>query len=597
MNRITHDCQQGSNEWLQLRAKFFTASELSAAAGQSKYQLRTDLIKQKATGIVPEVDAAKQRLFDAGHAAEAAARPIVEARLGAELYPVTMSCEVDGLPLLASLDGIDMLGDVIWENKLLNASLKDNIQEGKIEPHYAYQIEQQLLVSGAEKCYFTASDGTAEGTFGMWYEPNPELRQEIVSIWMQFAKDVAAYVPTETKEMPKADVTVELPALFVHAKGEITTHNMDEFGKALAAKLAETRAIVLVTDQDFSNAKEAAKKFRETAKAIALSKKQMLEQTETIGEAARKMDAWAEDLNKTALQLEKDVEAKDKTKKENMVLTAKGAHAEHVSALESETAPIRLNLVAPNFAEAIKGKRNYASMQDAVDTMLSSAKVEADATAKDVRGKLAWCKEHAAGHGALFPDLQQIITKPMDDFVLTITSRINKAKADEAARLEQEREKIRAEEQDKAQREAAEKAAAEKREADAKAVAEKAEQDRINVEEIRKLDEECRAAQAQAAADVLAALPKVEPVAQTFDQLIHAVAPEEIANVLSPSPTMKLGEINARLGYTVSAEFLAGLGFVATTERAAKLYREADFQTICRKIADHTLALAFRKAA
>ena len=582
MNRITHDCQQGSNEWLQLRAKFFTASELSAAAGQSKYQSRTDLIKQKATGIVPEVDAAKQRLFDAGHAAEAAARPIVEARLGAELYPVTMSCEVDGLPLLASLDGIDMLGDVIWENKLLNASLKDNIQEGKIEPHYAYQIEQQLLVSGAEKCYFTASDGTAEGTFGMWYEPNPELRQEIVSIWMQFAKDVAAYVPTETKEMPKADVTVELPALFVHAKGEITTHNMDEFGKALAAKLAETRAIVLVTDQDFSNAKEAAKKFRETAKAIALSKEQMLEQTETIGEAARKMDAWAEDLNKTALQLEKDVEAKDKTKKENMVLTAKGAHAEHVSALESETAPIRLNLVAPNFAEAIKGKRNYASMQDAVDTMLSSAKVEADATAKDVRGKLAWCKEHAAGHGALFPDLQQIITKPMDDFVLTITSRINKAKADEAARLEQEREKIRAEEQSKAQREA------------------KAEQDRIAAEAIRKLDEDRRAAQAQAAADALAALPKAEVVTNHVEQPLEMVdqpAPTIVKESLSVAQALKLGEINARLGYTVSAEFLASLGFVATTERSAKLYREQDFPAICRKIADHTLALAFRKAA
>lgn len=585
MNRITHDCQQGTNEWLQLRAKYFTASELSAAAGQSKHQSRTDLIKQKSTGIVPEVDAAKQRLFDAGHTAEAAARPIVEARLGAELYPVTMSCEVDGLPLLSSLDGIDMLGDVIWENKLLNASLKADIQQGKIEPHYAYQIEQQLLVSGAEKCYFTASDGTEEGTFGMWYESNPAVRKEIVSIWTQFAKDVAAYVPTETKEMPKADVTVDLPALFVHAKGEITTHNMDEFGKALTAKLAEMRSIVLVTDQDFSNAKEAAKKFRETAKAIALSKDQMLAQTETIGEAARKMDAWAKDLNATALQMEKDVEREDKAKKENMVLSARGAYIEHVAALEAETAPIRLNLAAPDFAEAIKGKRNYASMQEAINTMLAGAKIKADAAAKDVRGKLALYNEQAAVHGALFPDLHQIITKPTDDFALLVSSRIAQAKAAEEKRLEQERERIRAEEQAKAQREADAKLAAESAESARVAVAQ---DEQVKTVAPHVMDRVNDAEQAGAISG---------ETAGALREVVASIAADAVIDAAKAGPTLKLGEICQRLGYTVSADFLASLGFEATTENNARLYPASQWPTICRKIADHTLALAFKKAA
>lgn len=118
-----------------------------------------------------------------------------------------------------------------------------------------------------------------------------------------------------------------------------------------------------------------------------------------------------------------------------------------------------------------------------------------------------------------------------------------------------------------------------------------------------------RAAQAQAAADALAVLPKVEPAADHVPAVTQLI--EQPASVLSEKaaadanarafvdslPTLKLGEINTRLGYTVSAEFLASLGFVATTERSAKLYREQDFQAICRKIADHTLALAFRKAA
>ena len=73
-NRITHDCAQGSPEWHALRARHFTASEASAMLGVSKYQTRADLIKRNATGLVEEVDAATQRRFDDGHAAEAAAR-------------------------------------------------------------------------------------------------------------------------------------------------------------------------------------------------------------------------------------------------------------------------------------------------------------------------------------------------------------------------------------------------------------------------------------------------------------------------------------------------------------------------------------------
>ena len=74
----TLDLIQGSEEWQAARAKYFTASEAPAMLGLSKYQTRQDLLRQKATGHIPEVDSAKQRLFDRGHAAEAAARPIVE---------------------------------------------------------------------------------------------------------------------------------------------------------------------------------------------------------------------------------------------------------------------------------------------------------------------------------------------------------------------------------------------------------------------------------------------------------------------------------------------------------------------------------------
>ena len=445
----------------------------------------------------------------------------------------------------------------MWREDLAAA-----VRAKELPEEYKIQMDQQILVGGLEYVLFMVSDGTREKYVTMEYRSTPERAAKLLAGWKMFDADLAAYTPSDIKEMPKAEAAVDLPALFVHARGEITTHNMDEFGKALALRLAETRAIVLVTDQDFSNAKESAKKFRETAKAIALSKDAMLAQTETIGEAARKMDAWAKDLNTTALQLEKDVEREDKAKKEVMVLGGKGAYAEHVSALEREIAPIRLSLSAPNFAEAIKNKRNYTSMQDGVDTMLAGAKMEADAEARDVRSKLAWIKENAAGHSALFPDLQQIISKPMDDFALLITSRIEKAKADEAKRIEAEREKIRQEEQAKAE---------------AKLAAE--ERGRIAAESARIRQE---AAQNN---------PPPQAVSTPTEAGISAT-PSPAKRETEPVPAdtgrrITVTQISGALGFTITAEFLSRLGFTATIERQSKTYRECDFPAICLAIVNH----------
>ena len=155
---------QGSAAWLAARSKHFCASEAAAALGLSKYTTRDELLRQKATGLAEEVSPAKQRLFDAGHQAEALARPIAEGIAGTEFFPVVATREVDGMPLLASFDGIDLLDDLIWENKLLNQSLVQQVQAGDLEPHYWLQLEHQLLVSGASRALFTTSDGTPGGT-------------------------------------------------------------------------------------------------------------------------------------------------------------------------------------------------------------------------------------------------------------------------------------------------------------------------------------------------------------------------------------------------------------------------------------------------
>ena len=67
---------------------------------------------------------------------------------------------------------------------------------------------------------------------------------------------------------------------------------------------------------------------------------------------------------------------------------------------------------------------------------------------------------------------------------------------------------------------------------------------------------------------------------------MRASAPPSDDAIDSP-PSLKLGEINARLGFTLSADFLAQLGFVAHQERSSRLYHERDWPGICGALARH----------
>lgn len=487
---------QGSDEWNAHRAGCFNASDAPAMLGISPHKTRTQLLEEYATGIVQEFDDVTLSRFADGHRFEALARPIAEEIVGEDLYPI-IATEDYGLSRLlsASSDGMTLAYDKNFEHKSLNNDLREVFDnELPLSELYTSQMEQQHMVFGCDETLFMASkfddnDELLERR-ERTYKSDSAMRNRIIAGWKQFEIDLANYKPRAIAEKPNAEVTIDLPALFVHAKGEITTNNMAEFGNALKAKLEEVRSIVLLTDQDFSNAKAAAKQFRETAKAIMLTEKQMLAQTETIGEASLEMKAWVKDLNATALQLEKDVEREDLTKKRGMIYEAVVVYGEHIAALEAEISPIRISVPIPDFVGAIKGKSKYSNMQNAIDTALANGKIAADAQAKDYRAKLDWYKANTDGFVALFPDLATIITKPTDDFVLTVTSRIDKQKADDAAKLEAQRVAMQAEADRKA-----------KEQAEAEIAKAKAEQEAIHAAEIAKVQAEERAkAQSEAAA-------------------------------------------------------------------------------------------------
>ena len=142
------DVRQGSPEWKALRLRRLCASEAPAILGLSKYKTREALLREKSTGIAPEIDPATQKRFDDGHASEAMARPIVEIILGVELFPATATLDVDGLPLLASYDGVSMGEDVLWENKLANSNNNGDLA-ALIDAEHWPQLEAQMLGADA----------------------------------------------------------------------------------------------------------------------------------------------------------------------------------------------------------------------------------------------------------------------------------------------------------------------------------------------------------------------------------------------------------------------------------------------------------------
>lgn len=172
-----------------------------------------------------------------------------------------------------------------------------------------------------------------------------------------------------------------------------------------------------------------------------------------------------------------------------------------------------------------------------------------------------------------------------------------KGEEDEAKRLADERKKFEAE---RAAQEEIDKAAAAERarvaaiEAEAQAKA-KAEIETQQAELARKQAEIQRAEKerqeaANTATQQQAAQPAPAPALQQV-KVTQPVIPAQVqvaaSNAPRRAPTLKLGEINDRLCFTVTADFLRSLGFAPHAENTTKMYHEEDFRRMCQAIIRH----------
>lgn len=415
-----HNVAQGSAEWLALRAQHFTASEAPAMMGASKYQSRTDLLAAKKTGISPEVTPSQQFIFDKGHATEALARPLTEALIGEELYPIVAT---EG-NLLASMDGATMLGETLFEHKLWNESVVAQVKAGDLAPHYYWQLEQQLLVSGAERVIFVCSDGTPENFVHMEYRPVAGRAAQLIEGWKQFEADLANFEMADAPSIVVGKAPDELPALRIELTGMVTASNLKVFEDSALAVIDSVKT-TLSTDQDFADAKKAVKWCGDVEEAVAVAKKQALSQTQSIDELFSSLDRISAHARETRLKVDKLVKAQELLVKTNIKQKAELALADHIAAINKTLGKVTLPHVVSDFAGAMKNKRTIASLQDAVDTELARAKIDASQAADSIRLNLTSLAELAVDHAFLFSDVQQLVTKANDDLVTLIKFRIS----------------------------------------------------------------------------------------------------------------------------------------------------------------------------
>ncbi|NWC74264.1 YqaJ viral recombinase family protein [Pseudomonas sp. P7759] len=543
-----HNVIQGSAEWLALRASHFTASEAPAMMGASKFQTRNDLLAMKKTGIVPDVTPQQQAAFDRGHATEEMARPLAEEDIGEELYPIVGTSG----NLLASMDGATMLGDVLFEHKLWNEKVATQIRAGELDPHYYWQLEQQLLVSGAERVLFVCSDGTRDKYVSMYYSPVPGRREELIAGWAQFEQDLGEFVPQETKVEAIGAAPDQLPALRIDVTGMVTASNLDAF-KSHALTVISNISTELKTDQDFADADATVKWCSEVEDKLKAAKEHALSQTESIDVLFKAIDDITAETRRKRLELEKLVKARKEMIRSDIVMDAAKALQDHIDQINGTLGGrIRMPRVASDFAGAIKGKKSVSSLQEAADSELARAKIEASRIADGIRVNQSSLNELAADHKFLFHDFQELALKANDDLVALIKVRINEH--------EQQQAELKRLEDEKAQQLAAQ-------------------QQQQVVEAV--VEQPVKATE-QPAAVTATPIKTAAAVQQPVDDGRH----------------FKLGDLSDRLGFVVSASFMGSLGFdPAARERGATLYRECDFSRICTALVNHIQAVQAQLAA
>ena len=231
MKAQTLDFEQGSQEWLEVRKTHFCASEAPAVMSVNPYFPRnpTDLAKQKLGYVNTFVSQAMKE----GHRLEPIIRQQVEDQTEIGFMPTVMVKD----KYLASLDGINFDGDTILEIKApqsKNATVKWAMEGRVILPHQ-YQIQHQLMVSGADKCIYAVRNPEDGEVITCDVFPDQIMQKKLKQAWADF-EPLMGLTEDElkTSEPLPADLA---PAVETYLKGKALAKQAADIMKTAQAEI------------------------------------------------------------------------------------------------------------------------------------------------------------------------------------------------------------------------------------------------------------------------------------------------------------------------------------------------------------------------
>lgn len=539
---------QGSPEWLAHRRTTYNASEAGAMLGRSKYMSRGDLIRQYALGSEKEVSVETQSLFDRGHAYEDIARPWAENVVG-DLIPEVASRRIDGLAraLGASADGLTVDGTTVWEHKSLNAALAAALEIDEIPDEYHPQLEQSLLVFGAERALFMASNGDPSTACYAWYTSNHTLRAEIIAGWRQFEEDVKNYQHVETAAPAVGKAVMVLPSLDVTVVGEVKSSNLVVY-KGAAMELIAAIKTDLKTDQDFADADAMVKELAKAEADLKRAKQSALSQTATIDELFKTIDEIGEAVRSKRLVLTNLVKSKKDTIRAEVVNENVNKFRLHVAGLVKRVGKsyVASSVDEPDFGAAISGRKTVKSLRDAAEAELAKGMIAANAVADRIQINLKALADLGTEYKHLFADESTLVVKAPEDMLAIAKARV-----------------IQHQEQERAKRAAAEKAEAEKIKKAEEAAAAKAVEDerrRAGVEAAQTAGLEALAALAKQQA-----APVVVPDFQRIPPAYPGDPVQRTPSRIAPSKPGRAELVNVIAGH-YSIGFAVALDWMRTTD-------------------------------
>lgn len=197
--------EQGSQEWLSWRKTVITATDCPAILGSSPW---TTAYKcwQKKLGLIPE-----QKSNDAmerGKMLEPVIRDRFIKKFEINMTPVVVeSSEYDFLG--SSLDGLSDCGKYILEVKTGGYKLYKQALGGVVPQYYLDQMQHQLLVTGAEKCFYQVGSEDEEKDVVIEVFPHPDFAKNFIPVARAFLKCIALNEPPVLQDSDYKDMSDE----------------------------------------------------------------------------------------------------------------------------------------------------------------------------------------------------------------------------------------------------------------------------------------------------------------------------------------------------------------------------------------------------